>query len=110
MHSTMTKKNVRRVLTYIGPREISILRKAAVPLIYGPQSQCVKGTWYSQVSYKSENAQLFFSRDVADHKRRKRAWDRGFSVKGIHPWLPHLFTLLPFRSSHHRPCPTRLTC
>lgn len=66
-----------------GPREIMILRKSAVPLILGAQSPCLKSTWYSQVSRKSEGAQLFFSRDVLDHKRRRKAWDQGFSVKGM---------------------------
>ncbi|KAF7596101.1 hypothetical protein BBP40_003363 [Aspergillus hancockii] len=31
-----------------GPREICIVRKSAVSLIYGPQLKCLKSTWYNQ--------------------------------------------------------------
>ncbi|PVH98329.1 putative cytochrome P450 [Periconia macrospinosa] len=73
-----------------GPREIMILRKSAVPLVLGAQSPCLKSTWYSQVSRKSEMTQLAFSRDVLDHKRRKKAWDRGFSVKALSTYQPRI--------------------
>ncbi|KAF2650048.1 monooxygenase [Lophiostoma macrostomum CBS 122681] len=71
-----------------GPREISILRKSAVSLIYGPQSACLKSTWYSAVSNDSAKAQMFYSRDPVDHKRRRKAWDRAFSVKSLRTYAP----------------------
>lgn len=71
------------IYIWIGPREISILRASAVPLIYGPQTDCRKSTWYSQVSDDVAECSLNSSRDFEDHKRRRRAWDRGFSMKGM---------------------------
>ncbi|RDW95068.1 hypothetical protein BP5796_00831 [Coleophoma crateriformis] len=66
-----------------GPREISIMRASAVPAIYGPQTECRRSTWYSQVSDDVKKCSLNSSRDFEDHKRRRRAWDRGFSVKAL---------------------------
>jgi len=67
-----------------GPRELSILRASAVKSLYGPQTLCRKSTWYSQVSEDVTKCSLNSSRDFEDHKRRRRAWDQGFSVKGEH--------------------------
>ncbi|KAF4541054.1 Cytochrome p450 [Lasiodiplodia theobromae] len=50
----------------IGPRHISINRASAIPLVYGPPSKCPKGPWSQEVQ-----------------KNRRRAWDRGFSVKAV---------------------------
>jgi hypothetical protein len=67
-----------------GPREISINRASAVQAINGAQTECRKSTWYSQVSDDVRKISLNSSRDLDDHKRRKRAWDRGLSgVKGM---------------------------
>jgi hypothetical protein len=67
-----------------GPRELSILRASAITSLYGPQTLCRKSTWYSQVSEDVAKCSLNSSRDFEDHKRRRRAWDQGFSVKGEH--------------------------
>jgi hypothetical protein len=67
-----------------GPRELSILRASAVTSLYGSQTLCRKSTWYSQVSEDVTKCSLNSSRDFEDHKRRRKAWDQGFSVKGEH--------------------------
>ena len=73
----------------LGPRELCIVRKSAVPLIYGPQSECLKSSWYAQVSVDHRISSIHMTRDFEDHRRRKKAWDRGFSIKGKHPYHCH---------------------
>lgn len=68
----------------LGPREICIVRKSALPLIYGPQSECLKSSWYAQVSVDPKICSIHMTRDFDDHRRRKKAWDRGFSIRGKH--------------------------
>lgn len=79
---------------FIGPREICIVRKSAVPQIYGPQSQCLKTTWYAQVSPNPKKCSIHMTRDFDDHRKRRKAWDRGFSIKGmsIFPRRPSIET------------------
>ena len=71
-----------------GPREISINRPAAVIGINGAQSNCTKSPWYSHVSDDKTQVSLNSTRDPEVHRRRRKAWDRGFSTKGtIHYFL-----------------------
>ncbi|KAF3026714.1 hypothetical protein E8E14_014727 [Neopestalotiopsis sp. 37M] len=65
-----------------GPRELAIVRSSAVPLIYGPQTKCRKATWYTQVDVDCTKNSINLTRDKDDYRRRRRAWDRGFSMKG----------------------------
>jgi hypothetical protein len=65
-----------------GPREICIVRKSAIPLLFSPQSKCGKSTFYAQAQTESKYCNVNQSRDHDDHRRRRKAWDRGFSVKG----------------------------
>jgi hypothetical protein len=67
-----------------GPREISVLRKSAVPILYGPNSECSKSTWYGQTGNDPKKCSIHMTRDFNDHRLRRRAWDRGFSIKGMH--------------------------
>ncbi|KAI9878167.1 MAG: hypothetical protein M1830_001736 [Pleopsidium flavum] len=73
-----------------GPRELCIVRRSAVPIIYGPQSKCLKSTWYSQVSKDSNKSSVHMTRDFEDHKRRRKAWDRGFSMKALATYEPRI--------------------
>lgn len=41
----------------------------------------MRSTWYSQVSDDVTVISLNSTRDVEVHRRRRRAWDRAFSVK-----------------------------
>lgn len=66
-----------------GPREISINRKEAVPLLYGPNSECLKSTWYGQTGNDPKKCSIHMTRDFNDHRLRRRAWDKGFSIKGM---------------------------
>ncbi|KAL4862506.1 cytochrome P450 [Aspergillus spectabilis] len=66
-----------------GPRELSINRPSAVHAFCGPQSPCTKPTWYSHVSDDKTQISLNSTRDPDVHRRRRRAWDRGFSMKAL---------------------------
>lgn len=67
-----------------GPREISINRPSAVMAINGPQSPCLKAPWYSHVSDDVTQISLNSTRDPCVHRRRRKAWDLGFSIKGMY--------------------------
>ncbi|KAL4999791.1 cytochrome P450 [Aspergillus recurvatus] len=71
-----------------GPREISINRPSAVHPVSGPQSPCTKPTWYSHVSDDITKVSLNSTRDPDVHRRRRRAWDRGFSMKALPTYEP----------------------
>lgn len=71
-----------------GPREVAIVRKSAVPLLLGPTSECRKSTWYMQVDSDSSKCSIHMTRDFDDHKRRRKAWDRGFAIKGQSLFYP----------------------
>jgi cytochrome P450 len=73
-----------------GPREISVLRKSAVPLIYGPNSEMRKSTWYGQTGNDLKKTSIHMTRDHESHKQRRRAWDRGFSMKALATYEPRI--------------------
>ncbi|KAL4804568.1 cytochrome P450 [Aspergillus unguis] len=73
-----------------GPREVSVNRPSAVQLTAGPQSRCTKTTWYSHVSDDNTQISLNSTRDPEVHRRRRRAWDRGFSMKALPIYEPRL--------------------
>ncbi|OJD33853.1 cytochrome p450 [Diplodia corticola] len=73
-----------------GPRELAIVKASAVNLIYGPQSKCGKSTWYTQVSSDQNECSIHMTRDPNAHKNRRKAWDRGFSVKAINSYEPRI--------------------
>lgn len=82
-HPHFSSRNSISFRSLSGPREVAIVRKSAVPLILGPTPQCRKSTWYMQVDSDSTKCSIHMSRDYYDHKRRRRAWDRGFAIKGM---------------------------
>ncbi|KAI4602498.1 hypothetical protein KJ359_009742 [Pestalotiopsis sp. 9143b] len=73
-----------------GPRELCIVRSSAVPLLYGPNTKCRKSTWYTQVDTDCRNCSINMTRDVDDYRRRRRAWDRGFSMKTLKAYAPRI--------------------
>ncbi|KAL3441549.1 cytochrome P450 [Aspergillus insuetus] len=73
-----------------GPRELSINRPSAVHAFCGPQSPCTKPTWYSHVSDDKTQISLNSTRDPEVHRRRRRAWDRGFSMKALATYEPRV--------------------
>ncbi|KAE8357001.1 cytochrome P450 [Aspergillus coremiiformis] len=73
-----------------GPREISILRKSALRLIHGPQDPCPKSLWYAHLDVDHKKISLVLSRDFDDHRRRRKAWDRAFSIKSLRIYEPRI--------------------
>ena len=66
----------------IGPRELSVNRASAVRIIHGPQSQCTRGPWYSQLSDNPNKVNLLALRSHEIHRGRRRGWDRGLGTRG----------------------------
>ncbi|KAH8830170.1 cytochrome P450 [Flagelloscypha sp. PMI_526] len=69
-----------------GPRELSIRSASAIPALYGHQTQCSKGLWYSAAATSTNDpsmSSLNGLRDKAEHKRRRRAWDRALSLSAL---------------------------
>ncbi|KAL1635189.1 hypothetical protein SLS56_001943 [Neofusicoccum ribis] len=62
-----------------GPRELSITRASAIPAIIN----CKKSYFYQHSDWRSERLGLAETRDIDDHQRRKRGWDRALSLKSI---------------------------
>ncbi|KAK2801259.1 hypothetical protein FQN50_007819 [Emmonsiellopsis sp. PD_5] len=85
----------------IRPREISINDADAVRDIHGPTSVCVKGPFYD-VSHPSRSLQQI--RDKAAHAKKRRLWDRGFSMKALATYEPrvlaHCAEILSQLSTH----------
>jgi hypothetical protein len=68
-------------LVRVGPREISVMRKEAVDLVFGPRSQCQKSSWYGQTGNDPRKTSLNTMRDKPLYKLRRRVWDRAVSTK-----------------------------
>ncbi|KAL4764898.1 cytochrome P450 [Aspergillus foveolatus] len=73
-----------------GPREICIVRRSAVPLLLSPQSKCGKSTFYAQAQTEAKYCNVHQTRDFEDHRRRRKAWDRGLSVKALATYEPSI--------------------
>ncbi|KAH8826608.1 cytochrome P450 [Flagelloscypha sp. PMI_526] len=67
----------------IGPRELSINKASAIPDIYGLNSKCTKSPWYSKHPVASHDNSLINVRDPNEHRRRRRAWDRGLNPQAL---------------------------
>jgi hypothetical protein len=65
-----------------GPRELCVVRKSAVPLLYGPGTECRKSTWYSQVDTDGRKGSIHMERNEEEYKRRRKCLDGGFAIKG----------------------------
>ncbi|KAH7015832.1 cytochrome P450 67 [Ilyonectria destructans] len=71
----------------IGPNELSIVNPEAVQAIHSNASQCSKGPWYiTQLPAVS----LHSTRNRAEHARRRKAWDQGFSSKALRDYEPRV--------------------
>jgi hypothetical protein len=68
----------------IGPREISVMRKEAVALVYGAGSECRKSSWYGQIGNNPDKISINGVRDKEKYKLRRRAWDRALSKKSTY--------------------------
>ncbi|QSZ30648.1 hypothetical protein DSL72_000206 [Monilinia vaccinii-corymbosi] len=65
----------------VGPNELSIAKPEAVTATNGQGSKCTKSPWYDVAGLPYKNLQL--ERDRATHEKRRKVWDRGFSVKAL---------------------------
>lgn len=65
-----------------GPMELSIIDPDAVDAVMGARSSCTKSAWYDM---GDPLVSLHQCRDRATHDKRRRTWDRGFSMKGLTP-------------------------
>lgn len=63
----------------LGPSELSINLPGAIQAIYSTQSPCTKGPWYNVLHPR---VALQHTRNNAEHAKRRKVWDRGFSAKG----------------------------
>ncbi|KAF3056243.1 Tryprostatin B 6-hydroxylase [Daldinia childiae] len=77
-----------------GPRELCIVRDSAIPIIYGPNTNCHKPVCYMGTSPDSKKVSFHGSQDPNDHKRRHRAWDKGFSIKALQTYEPRIKALV----------------
>ncbi|KAI1452373.1 monooxygenase [Annulohypoxylon moriforme] len=77
-----------------GPREICVVRASGAQLIYGPNSKCLKSTFYGQVDYDSKKSHIVGATDLDDHRRRRRAWDKGLSSKALQTYMPRAKALV----------------
>ncbi|KAI2465220.1 monooxygenase [Annulohypoxylon bovei var. microspora] len=77
-----------------GPREVCIVRRSAPQLIFGPNSKCLKSTFYGQVDYDSRKNHIVGATDIEDHRRRRRAWDKGISIKALQTYEPRAKALV----------------
>ncbi|KAH8822588.1 cytochrome P450 [Flagelloscypha sp. PMI_526] len=66
-----------------GPRELSINRASAIPLLYGQTNHYPKGPWYGSRTTDPNQASLQTLRVPSEQKRRRRAWDRAFSIAAL---------------------------
>ncbi|OOF92465.1 hypothetical protein ASPCADRAFT_153077 [Aspergillus carbonarius ITEM 5010] len=83
-----------------GPRELCIVRKSAIPLVFGPQSKCRKSTFYAHASTNPKQCNIHHTRDFEDHRRRRKAWDRGFNVKSLAMYEPRVKVKADQLASH----------
>ncbi|PLB54730.1 cytochrome P450 [Aspergillus steynii IBT 23096] len=59
----------------VGSSDLSIIHPSAVPIIYGPNTRCTKGSWYD-MTYPTTSLESM--RDPTEHRIRRRAWSPAF--------------------------------
>jgi cytochrome P450 len=52
----------------------------------------LKSTWYGQTGNNPKKTSIHMTREPESHKQRRRAWDRGFSVKALATYEPRIKT------------------
>jgi hypothetical protein len=65
--------------TPIGSNEITAFAPEGPMALVGPNSKCIKAVWYNG---GNPVVSMHTTRDRAAHDKRRRAWDKGVSVKG----------------------------
>lgn len=62
-----------------GPRELTIFRGEAI----APLAACRKSTLYQIEDWHNDRLGLIETRDIEDHRRRRRPWDTALSTKSL---------------------------
>ncbi|KAI1481739.1 cytochrome P450 [Daldinia eschscholtzii] len=78
----------------VGPRHLCIVRKSAIPIIYGANTNCHKTTWYAASGADPKKTALNAGRDPAEHKRRHKPWDKALSIKSLQSYEPRIRNLV----------------
>ena len=73
----------------VAPDALSITDPAAVNAVHGPDSRCIKGSFYS-IAEPQRN--LLMIRNKHEHARKRRDWDRAFNVKSLNDYDPIVWT------------------
>ena len=73
----------------VAPDALSIIDPAAVNAVHGPDSRCIKGSFYS-IAEPQRN--LLMIRNKHEHARKRRDWDRAFNVKSLNDYDPIVWT------------------
>ncbi|KAL1640901.1 hypothetical protein SLS58_006517 [Diplodia intermedia] len=63
----------------VGPRELSITRASALPQI----AQCRKTVLYQQAGWDRTQVGMIETRDLDDHRLRRKPWEKGLSLNEI---------------------------
>lgn len=63
-----------------GPRELTILDPSVPLAVDGPGNKCTKPDWYDLLS---PDQAVNTTRSLANHAKRRRIWDQGFSPKAL---------------------------
>jgi cytochrome P450 family 628 len=72
-----------------GPRELSITDVNAIPVIHGYNSKCKKTLWYNN-AVGVEGLSVHTTQDRADHRERRKTWDKAFNIKALRDYEPRL--------------------
>lgn len=73
-----------------GPREVTVYCADAIPLIHGPTSKCRKPTCIYGVFGEAAGHSLQTTSDKAEHRQRRKIWDRAFNAKALREYEPRL--------------------
>jgi cytochrome P450 family 628 len=64
---------------------LSIVDPAVVNAVHGPDSRCIKGSFYS-IAEPQRNLLMIMNKN--EHARKRRDWDRAFNVKSLNDYEP----------------------
>ncbi|USP73086.1 uncharacterized protein yc1106_00360 [Curvularia clavata] len=73
-----------------GPREVTVYCADAIPLIHGPTSKCRKPPCLYGLFGKAAGHSLQTTSDKAEHRQRRKVWDRAFNAKALREYEPRL--------------------
>ncbi|KAH8891588.1 cytochrome P450 [Thozetella sp. PMI_491] len=74
----------------VAPRWISINRASAIPLLYGPSSNCQKDVQYRITEDGDNHSSLQNVKDPELHRQRKKVWEQGLSYRALAIYEPRI--------------------